>query len=272
VGVTQEDLAGKLGVQQAAVSRLERREDITLSSLKRYVAAIGAELEISVRMANGEQVRLASTGGSKRERATCGHVARGLSATDAPLTGPPMDGWISECRTWLAESGAIAKGRWPRAPELTLRVADYGEETGSEGDELASSDVSRSEIRIGITGVWGLGKYLLDLDGRTCVGTSLANVARAVGRTLIGHEVGHFVVEHASDDFLSRFSNRELRADAVSGWLAGRVADDAALGSMIVSQLGCRVATCSHPTPDERSYAYLVGHLEGTRERQQAPG
>jgi DNA-binding XRE family transcriptional regulator len=58
LGVTQEQLAGRLGVQQAAVSRLERRSDITLSSLRRYVAALGGQLEINIRTSTGEQVRL----------------------------------------------------------------------------------------------------------------------------------------------------------------------------------------------------------------------
>jgi len=58
VGVTQETLAERLGVQQAAVSRLERREEISLSSLRRYVHALGAQLEINIRVADGDVVRL----------------------------------------------------------------------------------------------------------------------------------------------------------------------------------------------------------------------
>ncbi|HEY4182680.1 MAG TPA: helix-turn-helix domain-containing protein [Kofleriaceae bacterium] len=58
VGCTQEELADRLGVQQAAVSRLERRSDITLGSLRRYVEALGAELEISVKTKAGEQIKL----------------------------------------------------------------------------------------------------------------------------------------------------------------------------------------------------------------------
>ena len=58
VGFTQDEVAEKLGVGQAAVSKLERRDDITLGSLRRYVAALGGELEISIRTPAGEQVRL----------------------------------------------------------------------------------------------------------------------------------------------------------------------------------------------------------------------
>src|SRR5450432_1096123 len=65
VGVTQEELAGKLGVQQAAVSRLERRDDITLGSLRRSVAALGADLEINVRTAKGDRVRLTGAADAK---------------------------------------------------------------------------------------------------------------------------------------------------------------------------------------------------------------
>jgi DNA-binding XRE family transcriptional regulator len=58
VGVTQEQLASRLGVQQAAVSRLERRSDISLRSLRRYVEALGGELEINVRTADGARLKL----------------------------------------------------------------------------------------------------------------------------------------------------------------------------------------------------------------------
>jgi len=47
-GVTQEQLADKLHMTQPALSRFERRPDVRVSKLARYVHAIGGELEISV--------------------------------------------------------------------------------------------------------------------------------------------------------------------------------------------------------------------------------
>jgi transcriptional regulator with XRE-family HTH domain len=78
LGFTQEELASRLGVQQAAVSRLERRSDITLSSLRRYVEALGGQLEINVRTADGEQLRLLDPGQRVKARAACTHVTKTL--------------------------------------------------------------------------------------------------------------------------------------------------------------------------------------------------
>lgn len=49
---TQEDLAARLGVGQDTVSRIERRSDILLSTLRRYVEAMGGELELVARFPN----------------------------------------------------------------------------------------------------------------------------------------------------------------------------------------------------------------------------
>ena len=46
-GMTQQELALRLGVQQATVSGIERRSDIQLSTLWRVVEALGGELEIA---------------------------------------------------------------------------------------------------------------------------------------------------------------------------------------------------------------------------------
>ena len=43
---TQEDLAVSLGVGQDTVSRIERRSDMLLSTLRRYVEAMGGKLEL----------------------------------------------------------------------------------------------------------------------------------------------------------------------------------------------------------------------------------
>lgn len=44
--MTQEALANQMGLTQAAVSKLERRSNMTLSNLQRYVEALGGKLEI----------------------------------------------------------------------------------------------------------------------------------------------------------------------------------------------------------------------------------
>ena len=46
---TQEELAARLGVGQDTVSRIERRSDILLSTLRRYVEAMGGELQLVAR-------------------------------------------------------------------------------------------------------------------------------------------------------------------------------------------------------------------------------
>jgi hypothetical protein len=52
--LTQEQLAAKLHVKQASVSKLERRADLYISTLRGYVEAMGGELEIVARFPDGD--------------------------------------------------------------------------------------------------------------------------------------------------------------------------------------------------------------------------
>lgn len=52
--VTQKDLAEKLGMSQANVSRIEREDDVLLSTLEKYAAALGGRLEIHVKFDGNE--------------------------------------------------------------------------------------------------------------------------------------------------------------------------------------------------------------------------
>jgi transcriptional regulator with XRE-family HTH domain len=51
--LSQHDLAKKLDVHQPAVAKLERRADMYVSNLRRYVEALGGELEITARFPDG---------------------------------------------------------------------------------------------------------------------------------------------------------------------------------------------------------------------------
>ena len=52
--LTQEELARRLGTRQANVSRLERRADVRVSTLREVVEAMGGELRITAHFADGD--------------------------------------------------------------------------------------------------------------------------------------------------------------------------------------------------------------------------
>ena len=49
---TQEELAATLGVRQDTISRLERRSDMLLSTLRHYVESMGGKLELVAHFPN----------------------------------------------------------------------------------------------------------------------------------------------------------------------------------------------------------------------------
>ena len=46
VGLTQEELAAEMGVTQPALSKLEKQDDMQISTLRRLIRALGGSLEI----------------------------------------------------------------------------------------------------------------------------------------------------------------------------------------------------------------------------------
>ncbi|MEJ8857941.1 XRE family transcriptional regulator [Variovorax robiniae] len=52
--VTQVEVAKAMNVEQAAVSKLERREDMYVSTLRQYVMALGGELKLVASFPDGD--------------------------------------------------------------------------------------------------------------------------------------------------------------------------------------------------------------------------
>ncbi len=60
--ITQEEVAQRLSGRQVYVSRLERRADMKLSTLREYVRALGGDLQLMVTFPGGAPVRLRNIG------------------------------------------------------------------------------------------------------------------------------------------------------------------------------------------------------------------
>ena len=56
-GLTQGELAQRVEITQSQLSKMERREDHRISTLRRYVEALGGNLEICA-VINGKRVKL----------------------------------------------------------------------------------------------------------------------------------------------------------------------------------------------------------------------
>ena len=68
VSKTQSKIGEDLGLSQNAVSQLEGRSDLLLSTLRRYVRALGADLDLVVRMKDGSRVVLEGLGQPVEQR------------------------------------------------------------------------------------------------------------------------------------------------------------------------------------------------------------
>ena len=66
--VTQTEVDERLGDRQVYVSRLEKRADMKLSTLREYVRAIGGDLQLMVTFPKGRVVRLKDIGETASRR------------------------------------------------------------------------------------------------------------------------------------------------------------------------------------------------------------
>ena len=85
-GITQVELAARLGKSQGNVSELEGRTDVYLSSLREYVEALGGRLEVTAVFDDDRHVVSAGRGSSVREVATA-YRASGSAWTSDDLFG-----------------------------------------------------------------------------------------------------------------------------------------------------------------------------------------
>ena len=76
-GLTQGEVAGRAGIKQAAVARIEGREDILLSTLDRIVSAMGATLSIRARFPDGTERELRGLTGPAEANGPAGAASAG---------------------------------------------------------------------------------------------------------------------------------------------------------------------------------------------------
>ena len=83
---TQVELAQSLGVGQDTISRIERRTDMLLSTLRRYVEAMGGRLELVARFPNRSPLvieQLAADTPARAKVRAGGKVRRGANRVEA---------------------------------------------------------------------------------------------------------------------------------------------------------------------------------------------
>jgi DNA-binding XRE family transcriptional regulator len=78
---TQAQLAEALGVGQDTISRLEKRSDMLLSTLRHYVESMGGKLELIARFPNRPPVVIEHLGGEVKSRPKTSGTRRRTRAT-----------------------------------------------------------------------------------------------------------------------------------------------------------------------------------------------
>lgn len=65
--LSQEQIAEEMGVSQAAISRLENRQDFLIGTLRRFIEAMGGKLEVRAHFPTGD-VTIDDLGSNPRRR------------------------------------------------------------------------------------------------------------------------------------------------------------------------------------------------------------
>jgi len=82
-GKAQLEIAASLNIKQPSVSKIEKQTDMYLSTLRRYVEAIGGELELVVKFPDRPALRLHQLGdalqASKNEKVTANRRQKRLT-------------------------------------------------------------------------------------------------------------------------------------------------------------------------------------------------
>jgi transcriptional regulator with XRE-family HTH domain len=87
---TQVQLAKEMGVGQDTISRYEQRTDLMLSTLKRYVSAMGGNLALIAEFPDRKPIRIRNLGelGEAKRRVAAGVLAKGAKRkTDKRASG-----------------------------------------------------------------------------------------------------------------------------------------------------------------------------------------
>jgi DNA-binding XRE family transcriptional regulator len=100
--MTQDEVARVLNVKQNAVAQLEKRSDLLLSTLRKYVEAMGGELAVSVKTGQGTVIVLDSLSSLTKQAKPV--VARGSTSVRKP---PARAAHKSKSKK-VAQAGAIA--------------------------------------------------------------------------------------------------------------------------------------------------------------------
>lgn len=111
-GFSQETLAAALAVSQANVSRIEHEDDVYLSTLRRYVAAMGGELQITARFGAEIESLTASAQSaspSRVERLSVLSAGWASAAVDHARSSLPVDITVADPKASTAENAARAK-------------------------------------------------------------------------------------------------------------------------------------------------------------------
>ena len=82
VSKTQSQLGAELGMPQNAISQLEKRSDLLVSTLARYVDALGAQLDLIVRMKDGTEIILEGFGKAPKSARKLSPRRKGASRAD----------------------------------------------------------------------------------------------------------------------------------------------------------------------------------------------